>query len=367
MQRPECSPSMTSDVQKDEGQQAATNDAATRLPSAAAGATVGGREASARACGVYGADARAVVALARCSGYDRPAVEVAVGAVLDASGWRPAYGARVLVKPNLLRFQPGGLCCTHPEVVRAACGWLQAHGVQVTVGDSPAFGTAQGVAERIGLAEALAPLGLAVIQLDAPRQVEVAAGGGGTTTIGVSRYALDADAILSVPRLKAHCQMRVTCAVKNLFGCVCGVRKALAHTTHGADTQVFGGLVADIFAALPPVVALCDAVTCMHVTGPAGGEPFHLGLVGASVSPVALDAVCCSVIGLDPSVVPLWGEMRRRGLPGTDPADMDYPLLAPASFDGRGFVVPGVLKDVSFAPGVLLRSLCRRILSSLRG
>lgn len=368
MPRPDCSHPMASGVRPDDGRRA---EAATAAPTGSCppveGVTDGVQDASPGTRGLQGDGARAVVALARCSGYDRLAVEAAVGAVLDASGWRPARGARVLVKPNLLRFQPGGLCCTHPEVVRAACVWLQAHDVHVTVGDSPAFGTAQGVAARIGLADALAPLGLAVIQLDGPRQVEVADGGGGTTTIGVSRHALDADAILSVPRLKAHCQMRVTCAVKNLFGCVCGVRKALAHTTHGADTRVFGGLVADIFAALPPVAALCDAVTCMHVTGPAGGEPFGLGLMGASVSPAALDAVCCSVIGLDPSVVPLWGEMRRRGFPGTDPADMDYPLEGPSAFDGRGFVVPGVLKDVSFAPGVLLRSLCRRVLSSLRG
>lgn len=308
------------------------------------------------------------VALTRCADYARDIVEAGVARVLEASGWRVASGARVLVKPNLLRFQPGGLCCTHPEVVRAACVWLLAQGARPVVGDSPAFGTAQGVALRLGIVDALKPLGLCVLQLDAPHPVSVRGGDGvKVTTLGVSRHALEADAILSVPRLKAHCQMRITCAVKNLFGCVSGVRKALAHTTHGADTRVFGGLVADVFAALPPVAALCDGITCMHVTGPAGGHPYALGLLAASTSPAALDAVCCSMLGLAPEQVPLWEEMQRRAMPGASLDRVAYPLLRPEAFDGRGFEVPGVLKEVSFAPAVLLRSLCRRVVASLRG
>lgn len=91
----------------------------------------------------------------------------------------------------------------------------------------------------------------------------------------MSRLALECDALLSVPRVKAHAQMRVTLAVKNLFGCVCGLRKAVAHTVQGNTPGVFETCVAALWQALPPVAGLADGITAMHVTGPSGGSRFN--------------------------------------------------------------------------------------------
>lgn len=296
----------------------------------------------------------------RCADYARPSVERVAGELLDACGWRPSAGSRVVVKPNLLKAAP--LACTHPEVVRAACAWLLDHQVRVVVADSPGFGTARGVAEAIGLAPALAELGLAVQGMGEPVPVALPDGG----RWGVSRLALECDALLSIPRVKAHAQMRVTLAVKNLFGCVCGLRKAVAHTVQGNTPGVFEACVAALWAALPPVAGLTDGITAMHVTGPAGGRPFQLGLLAASPCAVALDTAIYATLGVAASAVPVWDALIRRGVLGALPEHVAYPLQKPPAFPAQGFLLPETLTDVSFRPHRLAWSLCRRVWRSLR-
>lgn len=299
------------------------------------------------------------VALAACSGYDSAAT--AVWAALEASEWRPGRGAVILVKPNLLRAVP--LACTHPGVVAAACAWLLDQGARVHVADSPGFGTAAGVARAIGLSDALRPLGLRVSALNDPVSVSLSCG----ACWGVSRMALESDGVLSVPRVKAHGMMRLSLSMKNLFGCVCGLRKAWAHARQGSSPADFARALLDLYKALPPVTALADGVIAMHVTGPSGGQPFPLGLVAASSSAPALDAALGALLGAQSNDVPLWAEMIRQGLPGADSRLVSYPLEMPESFHAAGFRLPARLDDISFRPRRLALSLMRRIIRAFRG
>lgn len=302
------------------------------------------------------------VALTACADYAPGAVSAAVAAVLDASGWKPGFGDKVLVKPNLLRAVP--LACTHPQVVAAACVWLLERGTRVTVADSPGFGTAGGVAEAVGLNAALRPLGLAVRPLDNAVPVPL---GDGLGQWGVSRMALESDAVLSVPRVKAHAMLRLSLSVKNLFGCVCGLRKAWAHTAQGSRPGGLESGMLALHAALPPVVALADGVVAMHRTGPAKGSPYPLGLLAASACPQALDTAIGALLGAKPASVPLWAEALRRALPGADVQTIAYPLELPEKFDASLFILPAKLEDISFRPHRLLLSLGRRLVRAWRG
>lgn len=298
------------------------------------------------------------VALWPCASYARTVVEEAVARVMQ--DMLPARGSHVLVKPNLLRAVE--LCCTHAEVTRAVCLHLLEHGCRVSVADSPGFGTARSVAAAIGLADALRPLGLTVRPLNHARAVPLGEGG----HWGVSRLALECDHVVSVPRVKAHCQMRATLAVKNLFGCVCGLRKAVAHTQQGKDRDVFTRSLLDLWQALPPVSAVVDGVTAMHITGPSGGKPFALGCVGASTSAVAVDTAFYTLLGVRPQDIPLWSAAQQAGLAGARPEDVIFPLRQPQDFDTSGFELPQQLIDISFEPHRLFISLCRRMWMALR-
>lgn len=289
------------------------------------------------------------VALLAARDYGAGIVEN-VYAVLDACV-RVKSGHKVLVKPNLLLAHK--LSCASPEVTAAACRWLLDYGCVVTVADSPAFGTCEAVSDSIGLSEALAPLRLrprgfsSVVSVELPVE--------GAPRVGVGREAMEQDMILSVARVKAHSQMLLTLATKNCYGCVAGVRKALCHARFGQNVDRFSDCVAALWSIFPPVAGLCDGITAMHVTGPRNGRAYPLGLLGASQHTPALDAAIMKVLGVDSA--PLASALRRRGVD----ADAVYPLARPEDFAAPGFELPQKLKEISFSPLVLARSLVRRV------
>lgn len=302
------------------------------------------------------ADHRIPVALLRQDTYHRDALRRAVDALfaaLDPPSLRGLRGLSVLVKPNLVSRANAALCCTRPEVARAVCEHLLDHGARPFVADSPAFGSGRRVARAAGYFEALAGLGVPIGNLDRPvalRLPPLSPDDAEGETIGVSRRALEADRIVSLAKLKAHGQFRVTASTKNLFGCVCGCRKALAHVRLGDRPLRMERLILALRAALPPALGLVDAVEAMHRGGPIHGQPYPLGLLGASPDTLALDAALFSLLGQTPETVPLWAEALRQGLPGADPARARYPLETPKGFDASGFEVQPVLDPMRFEP-----------------
>ena len=319
------------------------------------------------------------VALLRHGAYTAPGLHQAVGQVMEAAHLaeytplRP--GARVLVKPNLLLAKP--LACASPEVVAAVCAWLLDKGVKVRVADSPGFGRAAHVARAVGLEAALRPLGLCVeeigpaVPLPLPLEGEAAQKAGfqaGGSRFHVARLAMESDLIVSVPRVKAHAQMLLTLSVKNCFGCVRGLHKAVAHAREGRDPLFFADCLAALWAALPPVAAVADGITAMHITGPSNGKPFALGLLGASASAVALDEALYAVLGQAPQQVPLGAALCRRKAWGSAAAGTQtvFPLHGPADFCATGFQLPAELSHTSFHPARFVQSCFRRIFAALK-
>jgi uncharacterized protein (DUF362 family) len=302
------------------------------------------------------------VALVRCSDYSSSALPEQVGTLLKAIGWRPSRGSRVLVKPNLLAPKPPDfLPCTNPLVVRAACEYLVELGAKVTVGDSPSFGTGNRVAQKIGLNKALADLPVDLIDLNRPVLTKLPSNGG---IVAISRQALEQDVILNLAKLKVHRMVAITGAVKNHFGCITSLWKALLHVVMGDRSNRFESMFLDLLNLLPPSVSLLDAVMAMHVTGPVDGLPFALEMLAASPSAVALDTAVYTLLRLCPADVPLWQEAVRRGMFGAHPGDLAYPLEPLDSFDARDFVIPATLQPAGFHPFRLAKRLMKNTWSA---
>ena len=108
---------------------------------------------------------------------------------------------------------------------------------------------------------------------------------------------------------------------------------------------------------------MADGLTAMHVTGPSKGQPFPLGLLGASPSAVALDEALCAVLGLPLAGTPLGAALERREAPGCRRAGWqpNYVLARPEDFDRTGFILPDELMHTSFRPWRLFKSCLRRL------
>lgn len=263
------------------------------------------------------------VSLSRCGSYEPDAVMEAIRILLNPFGGIESFvssGERILLKPNLVTsVAPEVPACTHPAVVVAMGRLVQEAGGHPFIGDSPAFGTAQTVSRRIGLQQAAHEYGIPVRNLGRPQIMEVRLGGN-EYRLPVSSDAIAADGIINLPKFKAHRQATLTFGVKNLYGCVPGKRKACRHFASGGDRDWFSRMLVANASILSPRLTLVDAITAMEGQGPVRGTPKPLHCLVAGPDTVAVDTVCCRLIGFPPLSLCTQRAARDLGIGVWDPS-----------------------------------------------
>ena len=303
------------------------------------------------------------VALLHCKQYRQQEIAEAVAQFCAALKFDVTAGTRILLKPNLLSGRSAEhLACTHPEFVAAVAQWFVDHGAVVSIGDSPAFGTARGVMRNTGIEKALGKLPVELINFDRSTMVRLSGG----VKVNVASAALECDMLINLPRVKAHGQFYITLAVKNFFGTVVGFQKPGWHLRYGAQEDRFASHLLDLMEVLPTGMTIIDGIVAMHGTGPLSGAPYSLGLVGGALNPVALDSALLQILKLDFKKSVLWQECAKRALVGSNPDKLDFPLLKPADFKANGFRAPATLKPVSFNPLRMMASGCKRFAARLK-
>ena len=297
------------------------------------------------------------VALTHCPSYTPAELDAALARVLTSIDVPNLRSAKVLLKPNLISAKHGALPCTEAAFMLAAARCLLDQGAQVSLGDSPAFGTATMVLQALGITEKLTALGVEIRNFRKGRNVPLRNG----DKAFLAEAALDCDLLVNLPRVKAHAQARLTLAVKNCFGCVIGTRKAWWHMKYGGTEGAFQTRLAQIPLLLPPILSLVDGIVAMHKTGPLQGEAYPLNLVAASMNPVAVDTALHQILGVSPKQSPIMAACCRAEMPGAQKEQLIFPLEKTEDFHADGFLVPDELYPVRFNPFRFLTSACKRI------
>jgi uncharacterized protein (DUF362 family) len=248
--------------------------------------------------------------------------------------------------------------CTHPQVIRAVCKYFLDGGAKVTVGDSPAFGSALNVADKSGAAEALADLSVPIVEFRSGSKLSLSFGG---KSIMLASQPIEADLIVNLPKLKAHAQMGITAGVKNFFGCVVGARKALLHAKYGDVKNNFESVITEVMLAMQPSVTVLDGIEAMSGSGPINGDLVRTKILAVSENPVALDTAIYSLLNISPLSAPLWPEAKARNLPGANFDELDFPLENIDDFRADGFTIPASLSPMTFSPPRIALGMLKRI------
>ncbi len=267
--------------------------------------------------------------------------EKVAGLLTAAAGGAVSAGARVLIKPNLLTAaRPDQAVQTHPLVVRAAAEWVIARGAVPTVADSPAAGSFKRVLGQGGHLQAFEGLGVPLQEFRRSVPVDIGPPYG---SIELAEEAVRADAVINLAKLKTHSMMLLTLGVKNLFGCVVGVRKPQWHQRNGVDRNRFARLLVQIHYAIRPAVTLVDGILAMEGQGPGkSGRPRHLGVLAAGRDAAAVDAAVCRMLGVDPERLPTHRAARALGFIAQDPVIAgDVPRIEGFRLPDQGAVLFG--------------------------
>ena len=239
-----------------------------------------------------------------CTDYDALDFQGHVNSILDRClGDAVGPGTRVLIKPNLLLpAGPETAVITHPSFVREACRYVLDAGGRPLVADSPATGSIDRLMRIGGYQEALKGLAVKMRAFSDSVTVDIGAPFG---KVDLAREAVESDVVINLAKLKTHSQMRLTLAVKNLFGCVVGMRKPEWHMRAGVDVDLFARLLVQIHYAIAPAVNLVDGVLAMEGDGPGkGGTPRQLGLIFGGTDAAAVDAAISKAICFPPAELP---------------------------------------------------------------
>jgi len=244
---------------------------------------------------------KAIVALGKCPSYQLNLVNE-LSNLWKLAEMPDVRGLKVFIKPNLVDAVEHYPSTTAPEVIAGLVDLLRDYGVgSVTVGDGPAFRRdAISISQYTGLDELLKQRGVPFVDLnyDDPQPVPVKDDWiSRSDVLWLPRHILDADLILSVPKMKTHHWAGVSLSLKNLLGLFPGARYGWPK-----NSIHFNGITASILGLhqiLPPVLAVVDGIIGMEGDGPLFGTPVQHGLLAVGKDAVAVDVICADLMGFD--------------------------------------------------------------------
>lgn len=284
----------------------------------------------------------ATVSIARCTNYDPAQVKSALSRALSAIGGldfvRP--GMRIAIKANLMMpKKPDSAATVHPAVAVALCELLAERGASAVVGDSPGGPYAAAYLKPIYSVTGMHAVERCGARLnDDYRSVETAIPGAEVLpSFPALSFLLEADAIISLCKIKTHGLMAYTGACKNFFGGVAGMTKTELHYRYPTH-EAFAGMLVDLCEFYRPRLSIADAIVAMEGNGPSGGSPRAMDALLCSSNAHALDLAAAHLMGLAPADVPTLENAIRRGLIPDDAHRLTV-LADGAALDD--FCVPG--------------------------
>ncbi|KAF0134245.1 MAG: hypothetical protein FD145_757 [Candidatus Saganbacteria bacterium] len=243
------------------------------------------------------------VSLNKCLSYAEEDVYRSIKAAVDNLGGISSFikpNQKVLLKPNMLgAHTPDKTVNTHPAILKAVIRLVkEAKGIPF-IGDSPGFDNPKKAFKVSGYNEICAEF----IEFKTPYDLPIA-NSRRFKTITIAKEILDFDVVINLAKLKTHHLTGITCAVKNMFGCIPGILKSGYHVKL-PKKEDFCLMLLDLIDNLKPALSIVDAVSAMEGNGgPVSGSPIRLNFIGASQSAQALDYIICKIININPKDIP---------------------------------------------------------------
>ena len=210
-------------------------------------------------------------------------------------------GMCVLLKPNLVEDLPGPVNTNSALIGAAARCFLRLGAARIVIGEGPGHQRdTEIVVQAAGLKPHLSEWQIEFVDLnrDELRKVKLKANYSGLGELWLPRSVLDADFVVSMPKVKTHHWAGVTLSLKNMFGIVPGMKygwpKNLLHWS-GIHESIL-----DICATVPIHFVIADGITAMEGNGPLQGSARQLGKIVLADDPVAADATCARLMGFNP-------------------------------------------------------------------
>jgi uncharacterized protein (DUF362 family) len=224
-------------------------------------------------------------------------IRKAVGEALDLIGFEPRGSVKSIdVKANLCYYWPASTgYTTDPIVVGGIIDCMrERYGKDVRIRVVEADGTAMRTKYAflmLGYEKLAREKNVELFNLSMDKTCEEkACVNGHEITFQIPLSLLKSDLFINVPKLKMMRETKITCAMKNIYGCIAYPRKIIYH-------PVLHEAIVGINKILRPDLTIVDGLVAL------GRFPIKLGLIMAGKDPFSVDWVASQIMGFDPSKI----------------------------------------------------------------
>lgn len=215
------------------------------------------------------------------------------------------YGKTVLLKPNIVDFHnPEHYIYTNPDILIAAIELFGDIGAKVIVAEGSGLRRdINTILHESHYKEILNKYSVEFIDLnlDSVDRVKIPSNFTGLDYFYIPKTILDADFIVSLPKMKTHHWMGVTLSIKNMFGIMPGTK--YGWPKNRLHTVGVGNSILDINYTVKSDFTIIDGVYGIEGNGPLFGENKYAGVVIMSNDLLAADTVAAKIMGIDPEKV----------------------------------------------------------------
>jgi uncharacterized protein (DUF362 family) len=240
-------------------------------------------------------------------------IEAAVRRSVNLIGGLDLRGdEHVIVKPNICNAKnPDGMVVTDYRIIKTILDLLRQRCDDVIVVESDNIaGSAESRLVGSGLMGLLKEWNVPFLNLSHGDYEEHTVAG---CTLKLPKVLLETNYLVNLPKVKTCAHTKVTLGIKNLLGVVQQAKKSRYHKHLD---EVLPYLARTVRCDLTVV----DGLTCMEGNGPLVGNPVCMNVVLAGRNMVAVDAICCRLMGYDPAEIPHIANAARHG---TGPIELD--------------------------------------------
>jgi uncharacterized protein (DUF362 family) len=212
-------------------------------------------------------------------------------------------GKTIVLKPNLVEFDPNGVINTNPLVIEAAIDCFRTLGArQVLVAEGPGHRRDnEYLLTASGLYGVIKEHRVPYVDLnsDDVRRTRLLSSFTSLQQLYLPETLYKADLLVSMPKLKTHHWAGITLSLKNMFGVVPG--SVYGWPKNILHWQGIHNSILDINSSLPVrQFAIVDGIVGMEGNGPLQGQAKDSGVLIFGKDLVAVDATAARLMKIEP-------------------------------------------------------------------
>ncbi|SHI67748.1 DUF362 domain-containing protein [Parasporobacterium paucivorans] len=257
------------------------------------------------------------VSVVECNSYITEEVCSAVAEAVYRLDFTIPRNSTVLIKPNIMsQNTPRQGTITHFSLIEGLCRILQEHGCTIIIGESISFyqkGMTRKAFKTSEIDKVAEKYGAKCIAFEEEPLVKVDTGLTWMKELYLPEILLKADMVINVCKLKSHGSLRLSGAVKNMFGCLPGGYKQKIHTWSRNELEL-ADVFLDINEIVKPALSIMDAIDSLDGGPSSLGKLVDTCRILASTNAAALDVVATEMIDYKNEESPILVQALKRGM-----------------------------------------------------